>query len=377
MQKKSYSKLRKKIMRDCRRIVIKAGTRLLTNPKAIPSLIEQIAFLRATGKQVIFVSSGAVGTAMRMLKLKKRPTHLSEVQALAAMGQVELMSIYNKECLKHGFRAAQLLLTADDLRSRERHLNVENCIESLLAHNILPILNENDPVSVDELKFGDNDSLASLLGSMTRSDLTVILTTVDGLLQPNPDGTLGERIPLICGLTEDQLKMAKDTDDANLSIGGMKSKLKAAQVLNSAGETLWIVDGQSERILEKMYAGEDVGTIFLPPENTPKMEAKKRWINTFSKISGTLTVDDGAAAAVCKKHGSLLPAGILEVNGSFKRGDIVEIITKGGKTIARGQTNYSSEETRKIKGKKSTDIRTIIGYNGEDEVVHRNNMVVS
>ena len=240
-------KLRKDLIARCHRIVIKAGTRLLTDPQAIPQLVDQIAWIRSTGRQVIFVSSGAVGTAMKMLKLKKRPSHLSEVQALAAIGQVKLMSLYQAECQKRGFHAAQLLLTADDLRARERHLNLENCIEALLSQNVLPILNENDPVSVDELKFGDNDSLASLMGSMTRADLTVILTTVNGLLKPNEDGSLGDRISVVQGVTKEQHDMASGTDDGNFSIGGMTSKLKAAEILNSAGEALWIADGREER----------------------------------------------------------------------------------------------------------------------------------
>jgi len=368
---------RKKLIEGSRRIVVKAGTRLLTDPKAIPQLIDQIDFIRKTGRQVIFVSSGAVGTAMKMLKLKKRPSHLSEVQALAAIGQVKLMASYEKECLRHGFRAAQLLLTADDLRTRERHLNLENCIEALLAQDILPIVNENDPVSVDELKFGDNDSLASLLGSMTRSDLTIILTTVNGLLKPNADGSLGERIRVVRGITQEQRDMARGTDDSNLSMGGMASKLKAAEVLNSAGEALWIADGREPGILEKIFRGEDVGTIFLPPDTARKMESKKRWINTFSKPTGILTVDEGAVRALRKTACSLLPAGLHAVSGTFKRGDIVEICAKDGSVVAKGRTNFSSAECRKLAGHQTAEILGIIGHAAEEEIVHRNNMVVA
>ena len=193
--------LRKKLIRNCHRIVVKAGTRLLTDPESLPVLIGQIKTIRDAGKQVILVSSGAVGIGMKILKLKKRPRRLSEVQALAALGQGKLMAMYEAECEKLGFRCAQILLTADDLRSRERHLNALNCIETLLSQDILPIINENDPVSVDELKFGDNDILASLLASMTRADLTIILTTVDGLKKPNEDGTLGDRISVVRGIS--------------------------------------------------------------------------------------------------------------------------------------------------------------------------------
>lgn len=370
--------IRKNLIKNSHRVVIKAGTRLLTDPNAIPALIDQITKIRESGRQVIFVSSGAVGTAMKMLNLKKRPSHLSEVQALAAMGQVKLMSIYEEECLKRGFRAAQLLLTADDLRTRERHLNVENCIEALLAQNVLPIINENDPVSVDELKFGDNDSLASLLGSMTRADLTIILTTVNGLLKPNPDGTLGDRIPMVCGITQEERDMALGTDDGNLSIGGMASKLKAADVLNSAGESLWVADGRDAKVLEKIFNGEDVGTLFIPSAgHTHKMEAKKRWINTFSRTSGKIMVDNGAVKALRKTACSLLCVGLIGVRGSFKRGDIVEICAPDGKLVAKGQTNFSSSDCRKLIGKQTTEMRAILGFDAETEIIHRNNMVVS
>ena len=241
--------LRKKLIRNCHRIVVKAGTRLLTDPESLPVLIGQIKTIRDAGKQVILVSSGAVGIGMKILKLKKRPRRLSEVQALAALGQGKLMAMYEAECEKLGFRCAQILLTADDLRSRERHLNALNCIETLLSQDILPIINENDPVSVDELKFGDNDILASLLASMTRADLTIILTTVDGLKKPNEDGTLGDRISVVRGITDTQRAMATGTDDGNMSIGGMTSKLKAADTLNSAGEALWLASGRDSDIL--------------------------------------------------------------------------------------------------------------------------------
>lgn len=370
-------KLRKDLIARCHRIVIKAGTRLLTDPQAIPQLVDQIARIRSTGRQVIFVSSGAVGTAMKMLKLKKRPSHLSEVQALAAIGQVKLMSLYQAECQKRGFHAAQLLLTADDLRARERHLNLENCIEALLSQNVLPILNENDPVSVDELKFGDNDSLASLMGSMTRADLTVILTTVNGLLKPNEDGSLGDRISVVQGVTKEQHDMASGTDDGNFSIGGMTSKLKAAEILNSAGEALWIADGREERILEKIFNGEEVGTIFIPAEGMKhKMESKKRWINTFSTVKGKVVVDNGAVRALRKTACSLLPAGLVGVKGSFKRGDIVEICALDGKVIAKGKTNFSSSDCRKLVGKQTAEIRNAIGSATEEEIIHRNNLVV-
>ncbi len=369
--------IRKKIVKSSRRIVLKAGTRLLTDPACIPALVAQIKKLMDSGKQVIFVSSGAVGTGMKAMGLKKRPVNLSEVQALAAVGQIKLMAIYERECAKLGFKIAQVLLTAEDLRSRERHLNVLNCLDTLLAQGILPIINENDVVSVDELKFGDNDILASLLGSMTRSELTVIMTTVDGLRKPNEDGSLGERIATVRGVSDEQRAMARGTDDGALSIGGMKSKLRAAEILTSAGECLWIASGKEPGILEKILAGEDVGTLFLPAANARKLESRKRWISSFSKSGGRIVVDDGAVQALRKSGRSLLPSGVVGVEGSFKRGDVVEIAGKDGSVVARGCSNFSASDCRKIAGRQSSEIQAILKCDADEEVVHRNNMAVT
>ncbi len=367
--------LRKKLLKNCHRVVVKAGTRLLTDPKLLPRIVMQIKELRDSGKQVILVSSGAVGTGMKSLGLTRRPRKLSQVQALAALGQVKLMSMYESECEKLGFRAAQILLTAEDLRSRERHLNSLNCIETLLADNVLPVINENDPVSVDELKFGDNDILASLLASMTRADLTIILTTVDGLKKPNEDGTLGDRISVVRGITDTQRDMAKGTDDGNMSIGGMASKLKAADTLNSAGEALWLASGKETDILERIFRGEDVGTVFLP-SSARKMESRKRWLSSFSRPSGKLVIDEGAVNAL-KKHGSsLLASGIFAVNGEFDRGDVLEIVSGNNVLIGKGLTNFSSAECRMLMGHKSSENHAILHYDADDEIIHRNNMVI-
>ncbi len=368
---------RKQVLKSCRRVVLKVGTRLLADRTAIARLVTQIHALRQSGRQVILVSSGAVGMGMRAAGLKRRPRHLSEVQALAAMGQATLMAMYEAECRKYDFRAAQLLLTADDLRSRERHLNAVNCIEALLAHDVLPIINENDPVSVSELKFGDNDTLAALLGSMIRADLTIILTTVDGLLDKNPDGTLGERISVVHGVTAQLKEIASGTDDAAFSIGGMASKLKAAEVLNSAGEALWIASGEDADIIARIFAAEDVGTVFLPQDGMHKMGSRKRWLASFSRPAGVIAIDDGAADALDRKGSSLLPSGIVSVTGAFKRGDVVRIVrAASGEPLAKGITNFSAEEAARIAHHKSGDLTSILGCDAEEEVVHRNNLVL-
>ena len=239
----------------------------------------------------------------------------------------------------------------------------------------MPIINENDPISVDELKFGDNDILAALLASMTRSDLAIILTTVDGLMRPNPDGTLGERISLVQGVTDEQRNMANGTDDASMSIGGMKSKLRCAEILNSAGECLWIASGKDPHVIEKIFNGEDVGTVFIP-KHRAKVESKKRWIATFARTSGKLIVDSGAVRALETHGSSLLPAGLKFVQGTFKRGSVVEICSLEGETIGKGLVNFSSEDCTRLIGCQSAKIHDILRSDADHELIHRNNMAI-
>ena len=364
---------RKQIINNCKRVVIKVGTRLLTDEHRIPVLISGISKFREKGCQVILVSSGAVGIGMKELGLKKRPSKLAEIQALAALGQNKLMSIYDDQCRKHNFKSAQLLLTTADLHARERHLNVLNCINSLLENDILPIVNENDSVSVDELKFGDNDGLAALLAAMTHAELTLVLTTESGLREKD-DGVLGERISLVKQINEKMRKSAEGTDDTEFSIGGMASKLNAAKIVNLAGEYLWIADGREDDTIDKILSGEDVGTLFVP--NANKMQARERWLHFFAKSTGHLVVDDGAANAICNKGSSLLPAGVKGVDGKFKRGDTVEIIDSKANIIARGLSNFDSVDAAAIAGKQSNKIFQILQRDSDDVIVHRNNLTL-
>ena len=367
-------RLRRELIAHCRQIVVKAGTRLLTDPARFRELIAGIAFLRERNFKVMLVSSGAVGTGMRALGLEKRPRQLSEVQALAAIGQGKLMALYDAECRKFGFQTAQLLLTAADLRSRERYLNVSNCIHALWRDDVLPIINENDSVSVDELKFGDNDTLAGMLGAMLGAELTVILTTEQGLRVRNADGSLGERVSLAEKITPEMIASAGDTDNGAMSIGGMISKLRAAAVVTEAGAHLWIADGREKGILERIAAGDDVGTLFRPRRT--RLDARKCWIKYFARTAGSLVVDGGAAEAV-EKHGkSLLPSGVTQVNGSFKRGDTVEIRDGAGRVIARGLTNYTSDECVKLLGKHRKELTSLLGSDADSELIHRNNLVL-
>lgn len=366
--------IRQKVLSECRQVIVKAGTRLLTSRESIAELVKGLAGLRADGRRVLLVSSGAVGMGMKALKLTKRPKELAKVQALAAIGQSHLMSIYEEESRKHGFQVAQLLLTAADLSSRERYLNVMNCINALWDNDILPIVNENDSVSVDELKFGDNDTLAGLLASLTGSELTIILTTEEGLRNRNADGTLGERISVVEEVDETIRGMAGGTDNSEFSIGGMSSKLRAAEIVTTAGEYLWIADGRVPGILNAISAGEDVGSLFLP--HSRRLTGKKRWITFFSKVSGALLVDAGAVKAVKEQGKSLLPSGVRFVSGEFQRGDTVEISGPDGVPFARGLVNFSAAECLKLCGHNSGELHAALGPNIDEELIHRDNLAL-
>ena len=366
--------LRKEAVSAARQIIVKAGTRLLIDRKSIAKLVDGIALLRKRGHRVLLVTSGAVGMGMELAKLDKRPGELAQKQALAAMGQARLMSIYAEEAARHGFHVAQLLLTASDLRNRGRYLNVMNCINALWERDVLPIVNENDSVSVAELKFGDNDTLAGMLTSLTGAQMTVLLTTVNGLLGRNSDGTLGERIPVVAKITDRIRSLAGGTDDSDLSTGGMASKLRAAGLSTASGAWLWIADGRIDGIMQKIVDGEDTGTLFLPEEH--KVPGRKRWFGFFSKISGEITVDSGAQNAVSVKGGSLLPSGVVQIDGDFKRGDTVDVCGADGRPFARGLVNFDSSDCRKIIGKHTAELTAILGSSAEAELIHRDNLIL-
>ena len=365
---------RKNIISKLKKVVIKVGTRLLTDESRIAVLVKNIAEIRKKGIDVLLVSSGAVGVGMKQLEIKNRPGKLAEVQALASVGQGRLIQMYNDECMKYGFHAAQVLLTANDLRERERHLNVLNCLNSLCSRNILPIINENDVVSVDELKFGDNDFLAALVATMTQADMTIILTTESGL-RNKVDGKLTDRISEVAEITEEMKKSASGTDNSDFSIGGMISKLKAAEIVCPSGEYLWIADGRTDDTLEKIFKAEDIGTLFLPTTKN-HMQGRKRWIRFFSPKRGRIVVDEGAEQALIAGGKSLLPSGIAFVEGSFQRGDTVEICNRFSKSLGRGLINYTSEECGKIAGCQMTEVSKLLQQCTDDVIIHRDNMVI-
>jgi glutamate 5-kinase len=373
---------RQAVLKDVRRVVVKVGTRLLTavdgvsKGERVEQLIAQIAWLRDRGIEVILVSSGAIGAGMRILNTAKRPVSLPRLQAHAAVGQSRLMYLYETACAKHGFHSGQMLLSTADVQDRERHLNIASCMNALLAADVLPVVNENDSVSVDEIKFGDNDTLAAMVALFSRADLTILLTAVDGL-HDLEGGRLGKRISVVDEVTDQVRAMAGDTEDKNTSTGGMISKLAAADTVTRAGEPLWIADGRDFSVLQTMFEGKDVGTVFRALSDT-RMRGHKRYLAFFSEPCGELEIDSGAVSALQAERGaSLLPKGVVGIRGGFSRGDTVRILAPGGSEVGRGISNFDSDEILKIKGCHTSDIKRILGYDAYDCIVHRDYLAVT
>lgn len=368
--------MRDNFISNLRLVVIKVGTSILasrTHPferQAIKNIVVQICALLNKGIKVVLVSSGAIGAGMNLLGLKSRPKTLQKLQAAAAIGQSQLMKAYEEEFKDEGKIVAQVLLTREDLEDRKRYLNAKNTIFTILDYGAIPIINENDTVSAEEIKFGDNDTLASLVTNLVGADLLIILSDVDGLHKHNGKGEIIDIVKEITGQIE---KLASGTTKET-SMGGMATKIKAARVVTDSGIPLIIANGRREDTLIRAINGEKVGTLFIPKLN--KMAAKKRWIAFSTRLKGSVIVDAGAKQALYERKKSLLPSGITGVEGRFEAGDIIMIKDDKGREFARGLVNYSSVEVQKIKGAKSREIETRLGYKYYDEVIHRDNLVI-
>lgn len=374
--------LRQEIAALASTIVVKVGTRVLTRPdgqldhQRIQQLVDQIHHVISTGRKVVLVSSGAVGAGMGRLGLTSRPTNLAHLQAVAAIGQSCLVEAYERALHKYGHHAAQVLLTAEDLEHRVRYLNSRNTLLALLELGAVPIINENDTVSVEELRttFGDNDRLAAIVTNLIRAPLLVLLSDVDGLFDGDPRQPGSQMITTvehldasITGLVRDHL--------GGMSKGGMASKLEAARLVTTGGENVIIASGSTPDILPRIIAGEVVGTLF--PARSKIVAARKRWIGLTVKPRGRLLLDAGAQTAVEQKGRSLLSAGVVNVEGRFVKGDVVAICGPDGVEFARGLTNYTADEVSRIRGQKTKKIADILGYCTYDEIVHRDNMIVT
>jgi glutamate 5-kinase len=357
-------------------VVIKLGTQLLSDrdggldTEFIASVAGQVAALGRRGIRVTIVSSGAIGCGVRELSLGKRPTDLAKLQAVAAVGQRRLMDGWARAFEPHKLHVAQLLLTREDVDDRARFLNLRNTIGATHELGAVPIINENDTVSTAELvkiTFGDNDILAALVANAIRADLLVLLTVVDGLLD-----AAGAAVRVVENI-ESAGKLVRDEKSA-VGKGGMDSKLQAARMITDAGELMAVVDGRMESILPRLLDGQDVGTLFIP--RSKKRSSRDRWIGSVLP-AGTIVVDDGARKALAEQNRSLLPAGIVGIKGDFDRGDVVAIETAGGESIGRGLSNYAAQVLQRIRGKKTREVREILAEAAYDEVVHRDNLVLT
>lgn len=357
--------MRHQLLNHVTRIVVKLGTGILTDSRKQPDpvqmgqLVAQIAAQRQAGKEVVLVSSGAVGAGMGALGHDKRPAGLAELQACAAVGQSRLMATYEQLFAAHGLAVAQILLTHDDLEHHERHLNARNTLITLLRHGVIPIINENDVVSVTELKFGDNDKLSALVASLLPADLLVILTSVDGVIE-NFGGVDSATIPLVERIDTRLEKMAGGTDSAT-AVGGMTSKIQAAKIVVRSGIPLVIASGRKAGTLARVLKGETEGTLFVPQAR--RLQGRKRWIAFFHHPKGALFVDSGARKALRENGKSLLPPGIARCEGEFEAGEVVRICDLDGTEFARGIADFSSLEITRQELKRV-------------EVVHRDNLVV-
>jgi glutamate 5-kinase len=365
---------------QCKRVVVKVGSSLLTGPDnglqvdKIDAYATQIAQLSAAGYQVILVSSGAVAAGCLRLGWSERPEQVHLLQAAASVGQMGLVQSYESTLRKYGCGTAMIMLTHDDLADRQRYLNARATLNELLSLGIVPVINENDTVATDEIRFGDNDTLAALVTNLIEADLLTILTDVEGLMDADPrSNPNAQRISVAESTNPELAQLAGDSVGA-LGRGGMVTKLRAARLAARSGAHTLIASGEAENILPRLLAQEDLGTL-LAAELTP-MTARKRWIAGQLRAKGDLVIDAGAAAALRQQGVSLLAAGVLEVRGEFVRGDVVRCITARGETVAQGLINYASSEAVAIKGRSSDEFAATISYTAEPELMHRDNLVL-
>ncbi len=380
MDEKDGSGLRAQLIGGARRLVVKLGSSLLApegtevRTERLDALAAQVAELDAQGREVVLVSSGAIASGMRLLKLSRRPDAVEEKQALAAVGQPDLMRAYAKAFERHGLFTGQVLLTTDDILTRKRFLNARKGLLALLARGVVPIVNENDMVAVDEIRLGDNDLLSAHVAVLVQADALILLTDVDGLHTGKPGAEGVRRLDVVEAVTPEVKRMAGRASGSGVGSGGMQTKVQAAEQVTRAGHAVLVARGTEERILLRAVAGEAVGTLFLPAGT--RMPARKRWLAFGVRTHGAIVVDAGARTALVTGGKSLLPRGIQRVVGDFARDEAVSLQGPDGAEFARGLTAYSAGEVGRIKGLAAKDIAKTLGFTRGDEVVHRDRMVL-
>lgn len=370
----------KNLLKKVERIVVKVGTNLIDcnmgfNLPMLAGLVSDIAAIRQIGKEVLLVTSGAVGAGRRLIEgMDSYPKSIPEKQACAALGQARLMHLYQELFRYYGYNVAQVLLTEEEIKDRQRYINVQNTLEQLLSWGSIPIINENDTVATDELKFGDNDRLSALVAGKVQAQLLILLTDVDGLYDRPPSEPGATLINYVSEITP-ELEAIAGTEGSKCSIGGMKAKLSATETCMRRGILTAIANGNRQAILPAVISGQGPATWFLPSLNP--LTSRKAWLLSRQRIcNGTVYIDDGAKEALCERGKSLLPIGVKKVEGAFDRKETVCISDMNGHELARGLVNFSSEDLLKVIGLKTSDIGNILGPDRCEEVIHRDDLVI-
>ena len=365
---------------SARRLVVKVGSSLVTDDgrglddNALARWAAQIAELKHAGREIVLVSSGAIAEGIKRLGWTNRPSTMHELQAAAAVGQMGLVQAYESAFAKFGLHAAQILLTHDDLADRRRYLNARSTLVTLLALNVIPIINENDTVTTDEIRFGDNDTLGALVTNLIDADVLVLLTDQQGLFSADPRRDPSATFVHMAEAGDPRLEAMAGATGSALGRGGMLSKVLAAKRAARSGASTLIANGREENVLTRLAAGEDIGTSLVAPDIS--LGARKQWLADHVQLAGRLTLDAGAVRALVRDGKSLLPIGVTRVDGNFERGEIVGCFDPDGREIARGLVNYSAQETARILRKPSSEIEAILGYVDEAELIHRDNLVL-
>lgn len=374
------TQIRKDLLGHVKKLLIKIGSAVLTGEDGldlviIEQLVDEIARLKSEGCQVIIVTSGAIASGKHRMRITGQLKSIPQKQAAAAIGQGRLMRVYANAFGKHGINVAQILLTMSDLTDRKRFLNIRNTLSTLLEWGVIPIINENDTVAVEEIKFGDNDHLAAMMANLIETHLVINLTSTKGLYDRNPSTfKKAKLIPLVTEFNE-EIEGAATEDTTNVGLGGMKSKVIAARKVTACGIPYIIAPGKEKGVLKAIFAGEEKGTLFLPVGE--HLNSRKYWIAFTVRPRGRLFLDEGAQKAIMEEGKSLLPSGIVGVEGSFGAGDGVSLVDVEGKPLATGLVNYSAAEITRIMGLKTSEVEQVLGYKDYDEVIHRDNLAVT
>ena len=372
---------RKKYLKDIKRVVIKIGSSSLTsgggrlNKANIKRFVNETSALTRRGIEVIIVSSGAIAAGLESLNIRRKPEDITMLQAAASMGQVELMSLYSNLFLKNDLKIGQILLTHEDTTRREQYLNIKNTIKKLIGLNVVPIINENDSVAVDEIKFGDNDKLAALVAILAEADILIILTDIEGMYDKDPRTYSDAKLISFVGKINKDIESAAGGIGSTYGIGGMESKIKAAKICSFSGIRVIIANSERKNILNKVITGDDIGTFFAP-QTVKKVKSVKKWIAFGKKTKGGIVIDRGAEEAVLNQGKSILAVGVVEVNGKFNKGDTLKVFSLDSKLIAKGISNFSSEDIERIKGKNKKKILSEFDASMCSEVIHRDCLVV-